>query len=101
MIAQKIKLNPEEEMLLIEWDDNEESTISLRTLRDNCPCATCQGETILLRTYKPVTQKESAGKYHLLNIEQVGHYAIKVIWQDGHDTGIYTWDFLRNLKSHA
>jgi DUF971 family protein len=96
MIAQQIKLSSPDQ-LYIKWDDGHESVISLRTLRDQCPCAGCRGETVLLKTYKPEKQPELPGKYSLKSIEQVGHYAVKIGWKDGHSTGIYTWETLRDL----
>ena len=83
--------------LSIKWDDLHSSVISLRTLRDECPCAGCRGETVLLKTYKPRKQPDLPGKYSLKSIQQVGHYAIQISWGDGHSTGIYTWEQLRNL----
>jgi len=96
MIATQIKLSSPDE-LSIKWDDGYISIISLRKLRDNCPCAGCQGETVLLKTYKPEQQQYLPGRYTLTNIQQVGHYAIQISWADGHSTGIYTWEILRNL----
>jgi len=96
MIATQIKLSSPD-ALAVKWDDGHDSIITLRTLRDHCPCAGCRGETVLLKTYKPVPQPELAGKYSLKNIEQVGHYAVQVYWGDGHSTGIYPWQVLRDL----
>ncbi len=96
MIATLIKLSSPDE-ISIKWDDEHVSVISLRTLRDNCPCAGCQGETVLLKTYKPEPQQYLLGRYKLTDIQQVGHYAIQISWGDGHTTGIYTWEILRNL----
>ena len=96
MIAKQIKLSSLDELSVI-WDDDHASIISLQNLRDYCPCAGCQGETVLLKTYKPEPQQHLPGRYKLTDIQQVGHYAIKISWADGHSTGIYTWytDFLR------
>jgi DUF971 family protein len=77
MIATKIKLSSSDE-LAINWDDNHASVISLHTLRDNCPCAGCQGETVLLKTYIPQPQQHLPGRYKLTGIQQVGHYAIQI-----------------------
>jgi len=96
MIATQIKLSSYDK-LSIKWDDNHESIISLSKLRDSCPCAGCQGETVLLKTYRPEPQHHLPGRYNLIGIQQVGHYAIQISWGDGHSTGIYTWDILRNL----
>ncbi len=43
---------------------------------------------------RTVTGKESVA---IIGIEPVGNYAIKIIFDDGHDTGLYTWDYLRKL----
>ena len=84
--------------LLIKWDDKSESKISLKYLRDECPCAVCKGETILLKTYRPAKPRvESVGMYEIKNIETVGDYAILVSWKDGHNTGIYSWEYLLEL----
>jgi len=96
LIASKIQLMSPQE-LSIQWDDGHETIISLRTLRDRCPCASCQGETVLLKTYTPEPQPQLPDRYNLIGIQQVGHYAIQISWGDGHSTGIYTWDYLRNL----
>ena len=96
MIATQIKLFSQNE-LFIKWDNDHESIISLLTLRDSCPCAGCQGETVLLKTYKPEPQQHLHGRYNLTGIQQVGHYAIQISWGDKHTTGIYTWEFLRSL----
>jgi DUF971 family protein len=36
-------------------------------------------------------------KTKMLNIEPIGSYAIKISWNDGHDTGMYSWDHLRSI----
>ncbi len=96
MIASKIELSSSQELSIL-WDDEHTSIISLQTLRDRCPCAGCQGETVLLKTYTPVPQPQLPGKYNLIGIQHMGHYAIQISWGDLHSTGIYTWDYLRNL----
>jgi DUF971 family protein len=69
----------------------------LTSLRDSCPCAGCQGETVLLHTYKPIQSPESRAKYELVGAEVVGNYAMQLCWADGHREGIYTWEHLRSL----
>jgi DUF971 family protein len=93
-----IQIKTKNDSLKIKWDDNTESVIGLRYLRDECPCANCKGETILLKTYRPVkTSKDEPGMYHVKEIKTVGGYAIQIYWKDGHNTGIYTWDYLKKL----
>lgn len=97
MTPAKIKLTKKDN-LFIKWEDDSESLLSLKYLRDECPCAGCKGETILLKTYRPpAPQVNTPGRYKIKNIETVGDYAVQITWQDGHNTGIYTWDYLQQL----
>lgn len=95
-----VKINLKDKKILhIVWDDKAESFISLAVLRKNCPCANCTIERQnRLPSYIPLmsdTQKT------LTDIKQVGTYAIQLYWQDGHDDGIYNFEFLRELGSKA
>lgn len=97
MNPKQIKIE-EKIYLLIKWDDNSESKINLEYLRDECPCANCKGETILLKTYRPAKlQLGNINMYKIRDIQTVGGYAIQIKWKDGHDTGIYTWEYLKKL----
>ena len=90
----KIKLL-EGKLLWIKWVDNSESKISLKKLREMCPCATCLAEREKQsKTYIPILL---GGQLTVSNIEMVGSYAIQIKWEDGHSTGIYEFPFLRNL----
>ena len=80
------------------WDDGHEGPVLLTLLRDACPCAGCQGETVLLHHYAPTPDPNpSPEKYVLVRAETVGSYALKLVWEDGHEQGLYTWDHLRSL----
>jgi DUF971 family protein len=80
------------------WDDGHTGPVSLHSLRDNCPCAGCQGESVLFQKYvAPIPDRGVPGRYELRGAESIGNYAMKFSWGDGHDQGIYTWDHLRGL----
>ncbi|GAB4298879.1 MAG: hypothetical protein Kow0098_24680 [Ignavibacteriaceae bacterium] len=99
MIPEEIKI-VEKKKLSIKWNDESESVINLKYLRDQCPCASCKGETILLRTYRPPKPSVlSPEMYKVTNIDLVGDYAIQITWKDGHNTGIYSWDYLKKLEA--
>jgi DUF971 family protein len=85
--------------LAIVWSDGVESYIKLETLRRYCPCAGCGGEPdVLGHVAEPeVTLTESS--FRLRNHQLVGGYAWQPTWQDGHGTGIYSFDFLRRLAA--
>lgn len=86
--------------LTITWDDEHTTIYTLEQLRDNCPCAGCSGETILFREYHaPEHDKTIPGRYELNNIQPVGSYALQLTWGDGHNTGIYTYEFLLRLPN--
>lgn len=85
------------EELALAWGDGSEGYIPLKKLRIHCPCAVCQGEPDAMgRVVKPeVSHTERS--FQLLTVQQVGGYALQLKWADGHSTGIYSYDFLRNL----
>lgn len=98
MIPKSIKVIKEKSLEII-WEDESISNITLKYLRDECPCATCKGETILLKTYRPPAKKMITPEMYMIgNIETVGEYAIQITWKDGHNTGIYSWDYLQELQ---
>jgi DUF971 family protein len=81
--------------LMIQWPGGTQVTIPAMQLRDQCPCADCieegTGRKILDPTRIPADIRP-------LQISGVGHYALKIQWSDGHDTGIYTWETLRRIS---
>jgi DUF971 family protein len=84
--------------LAIKWDDGGETFISLKVLRQCCPCAGCKGETdILGNVYKNPEAKLLPAAFQLKQIVSVGSYAIQPIWADGHNTGIYSFDYLKRV----
>jgi DUF971 family protein len=77
----------------IVWSDGVTSVYPHRLLRGFCPCAYCQGHQ------GPIRWADGAPDEDLLidEIEEVGHYALRLGWSDGHKTGIYSFRFLRQL----
>jgi DUF971 family protein len=87
-----------EDKISLEWDDSHLGFTTLKTLRDSCPCAGCKGETVLFQTYvAPQADTKAPGRYVLKGAEAIGNYAMRFIWEDGHNEGIYTWEHLRSL----
>lgn len=89
-----------ETTLIIVWDDGHESIYLYEDLRQMCPCATCKRLRSKSRTGKLPFKKKipiGSGTTNIKpeNIENIGHYALRFIWNDKHDTGIYTYEFLR------
>lgn len=80
--------------LLISWKDGVVSQYVPRYLRLLCPCAGCVDEMTGARTLRPEMIDE--GVYPAA-IHYVGRYALQFMWSDGHSTGIYTFEYLREL----
>ena len=84
--------------LAIKWNDGKQSFITIKVLRDNCPCAFCSGETDALgNVYKGTKKDLKETAYSAIKMEKVGHYALRIFWGDSHAEGLYTYDFLRQL----
>lgn len=83
--------------ITITWDDGVVSPMAIELLRDECPCAECKGETILMQQILPVVKPKLPGHYRIQGIVPVGSYAVQITWGDGHATGLYSWEYLRNL----
>ena len=84
-------------LLTITWDDGHESHYPFTGLRAECPCAECKGgHEHMGRPPDPHKIRETPNEgVTIENVVAVGSYAITIHWSDGHWTGIYTWDFLR------
>ena len=83
--------------IYIKWNDGSSSEISLKKLREFCPCATCM--TFRQNQGKGYIPIFNENQIKIANINQIGSYAIQVTWNDGHNTGIYEFPFLKNLGS--
>jgi DUF971 family protein len=86
--------------LRIRWADGVETTIPLAILRKSCPCASCRTAREE-QTSSPLTVLRRVGDERAMvtavRAELVGHYALRIVWNDGHDTGIYDYALLRTL----
>jgi DUF971 family protein len=96
--VQPVDITPFPKELAIRWDDGREDFVPLETLRRFCPCASCLGEKdIFGNTYKPPERPYSANSFQLRKLVRVGDYAVQPTWQDGHGSGLYTWEWLRRV----
>lgn len=97
MIPTKIKVMHQTKLLL-KWDDNSESSIPLEKLRKFCPCATCMAEREnRSKSFIPLFH---SGQTKITRVNKIGNYAISILWEDGHNTGIYEFPFLKNLSEN-
>ncbi|MBL6685463.1 MAG: DUF971 domain-containing protein [Methylophilaceae bacterium] len=91
----EIKLHQESRLLEIKFDNNTECSLSCEFLRVYSPSAEVQG-------HSPSQAVLQIGKekVNISNIEPVGNYAVKITFSDGHDTGLYSWDYLYRLAEN-
>lgn len=93
-----IKVNRDQNRMSITWSDAHESSYSFSLLRHACPCAECRGHENMgpvpdIEVF--VLPEEVSPRTHLEDVEAVGSYAVTICWEDGHQYGIYNWDYLR------
>lgn len=88
----EIRLKQAEKVLEIDFDDGGRFAIPAELLRVESPSAEVQG-------HGPSQKTTVAGRRHvgILRLEPVGNYALRIDFDDGHDTGIFTWSYLRHL----
>jgi DUF971 family protein len=86
--------------LIIEWSDGTSCRYPVGPLRLACPCVECRGgHENMGRHTDPGSLLDliPTRSYQVERLELVGNYALQFFWDDGHHTGIYTWDLLYRL----
>ena len=86
-----------EDRLIIEWNDGHRSMHTWRHLRDRCPCAACREEGAKPADPFRILKESELQPLKPLSFEPVGHYGYRIAWSDGHDSGIFTLENLREL----
>lgn len=81
--------------LVVTWEDSTASTYPVPYLRSWCPCAGCQGHGNEVK-YLAAPEETSIG-----GLFEIGAYALGIRFHDGHDSGIYTWEWLRKIRAEA
>jgi DUF971 family protein len=95
----KLELTPTNR-LRITWSDAEVREYSVRELRDRCPCATCREKRNAPPSSPlqlPIISAAEAQPLRITGMKPVGNYAYSIDFSDGHDTGIYTLESLREM----
>jgi DUF971 family protein len=95
-VPKSIKLAGGNDALVVQWSDGHSSAYSYRYLRDKCPCATCGGAGL---------PRQAASPFPMFGVkplkperaELVGRYAVQIHWNDQHSSGIYSFDYLRQI----
>lgn len=92
--------------ITIDWADGHTSRFANEFLRDHCPCASCTGSHGTPPQRTSFTAPDPANPFpmftpkpKIVNVEQVGAYALRIHWSDGHSAGLYSFEHLRKLDS--
>ena len=97
-----VDLQPIGNEVAIKWEDGSESFIPLEKLRRGCPCAGCRGEVdVMGHVYKNAERPLPAQAFQLVRINRVGGYAVQLVWGDGHDTGLFSFEYLKRLGENG
>ncbi|MEM9104393.1 MAG: DUF971 domain-containing protein [Pseudomonadota bacterium] len=92
MSPSELRVSKDRRTLTVVFEGQAPAELPAEALRVMSPSAEVQGHSPEQRVTVP-------GKRHvtIAAIEPVGHYAVKIVFDDGHSTGIYTWTYLREL----
>ena len=90
----EIRLSPDKTRLSLVFSGGDRVTLEAEYLRVESPSAEVQG-------HAPDEKKLVTGKRHvkILGLEPVGNYAIRIRFDDGHDSGLFTWAYLQRLAA--
>lgn len=95
-VPTEVRNDRDTQNVAIRWASGADSLLPYQTLRGYCPCAVCQGHGAGPRKF--VTPPAALA---LAGIRAVGNYALQLQWSDGHSTGLYTYEYLRELAGRA
>jgi DUF971 family protein len=88
----ELRVNPARNALVVAFDNGDSFSLAAEYLRVESPSAEVQG-------HGPGGKQIVLGKaaVKIARLEPVGNYAVRVVFDDGHDTGLFTWDYLHEL----
>lgn len=96
-----ISANRQSMEMTVTWGDGHVSIYPFSLLRAACPCAQCRGGHQNMKAEPEdsvfMVKLEDSPSTHLATVKATGSYAITIVWEDGHDYGIYNWHYLRAL----
>ena len=82
-----------DKILYCTWGDGQVEGLRWDVLMIACPCVVCKGDHKPIDELNPAPYEEVV----LIDAAYIGKYALRFLWSDGHDTGIYSYDYLRKL----
>ena len=91
----ELKLNAAKDSLTVTFDNGEQYQLGAEYLRVESPSAEVQGHGPLERQFVPGKRRVK-----IMRLESVGHYAVRIVFDDFHDSGLFTWTYLLELGRH-
>lgn len=89
-----VAIHRADDAVSVTWDQEHVSVFGARDLRLACQCAVCREELTGRQLLDPGTVPADIRP---LTVQLVGGYAMRIAWSDGHDTGIYTYEYLLGI----
>jgi ATP-binding protein involved in chromosome partitioning len=93
-VVLEMQPNTQAQAFKVLWSDGKNSLVTFKDLRFYCPCAACVDENTGKRT---ITREQVRDDIKPERVRTVGNYALSIDWSDGHNTGLYSYDYLRKL----
>lgn len=87
----QVHLREADGILTIAWSDDVTHDFALAYLRGWCPCAHCQGHFVMEKRFIEGVSTT------LVDVQPVGGYAMRLVWSDGHQSGIFAFEYLREI----
>lgn len=86
------------DFLALRWTEGKEVFLDSSTLRTNSPSAEQSGETDIFGRSSGGSSQNNFQEVKINSFEKVGNYALRLIFSDGHSSGIYSWDYFLSLS---
>ena len=93
----ELDVSKDAKTISILWSDRHKSSYASFSLRNSCPCAMCQGEPGIFGRSYAGSKEQIRADVMPDAIEPIGKYGLKITWSDGHNLGIYTFEYLRKI----
>lgn len=97
LVPQSLRARKDIGMLEISWSDGSCYQLPFKLVRVECPCAQCIHEITGERIVRPEMIPDDV---HPVEMGYSGNYALRMVWSDGHASGIFTWERLHGICSH-
>ncbi len=98
LTCQRLTLEKDAQTLKVQWSDGHHCTFPLDGLRRACPCAGCQGHEKMHELPDPaIFHLPALMRWENVKAEVAGSVGVRLTWDDGHNSGIFTWARLRAM----